>query len=719
MAVTIDAEVHTIRRFVLTIVLGGVGLAVGLIALAPQAKAVFGSGRAGASSDIAQLRELAQRSVVRARDGTVLAVLHDEENRSPVSIDKIPEPTIRAVLDVEDARFYDHGGVDLRSTARALFSNVSAGGVVEGGSTITQQLVKNRILTPDRQVGRKIKEAVLAWRLEQHMSKRQILEDYLNTVYFGNGAHGIQAAAETYFNENASDLTVAQSAFLAGLIRNPVGYDPIVFPDTARARRNQVVDRMVAERDVTPEAAVAIKAMPVPTKLSAPLPQPNDYFVEAVKNRLLQDRRLGETPQQRYNAVFRGGLDIYTTLDRHLAEVAKEKVNAILPDTNGRFTAAVASVDPSTGAVRALVGGRDFNASEVNLALGREGGGTGRQPGSSFKPFVLMAALEDGFGPTDAVDGTSPCTINIPGYKPWSPSNYEGEGGGVMTITDATAHSVNCAYARMVEEVGVSRVADVARRMGITSPLEPLVPSMALGSKEVSPLEMASAYGTMAADGIHHKPHFVEKVLDRYGRTVFVEKDKGERAITPQNARVAISVLRSVVQRGTGTAAALESRDVFGKTGTSENHENAWFVGGTPQLVSAVWMGDPHANTPMVNVGGIRVVGGTYPARIWGAFMGAALQGQPLLKFPLPDPRLIPHGKSVLGADINATTTSSPPTTLFPPINIPPISIPNFTRPTFPPGFPGGNQRGPGNNSTPPPGWPSDWNWPDGSPKRN
>jgi penicillin-binding protein 1A len=708
----LTSEVHTIRRLVLTIVLGGFGLAVGLIALAPQAKAVVQSGH-GKVKKFTKLQELPERSVVRARDGSVLAVLHDEQNRSIVkSLKDIPEHTQKAVLDVEDARFYLHGGVDLRSTLRALLTNVQAGGVLQGGSTVTQQLVKNAILTPDRQVGRKVKEAVLAWQIENTMTKREILKSYLNTVYFGNGAYGVQAAAETYFNKDARDLTVAESAFLAGVIRNPVGYDPITFPELARARRDEAVDRMLAEHDLTPASAAAIKQTPLPTKISTPVPQPNDYFVEAVKNRLLQDTRLGETPQQRYNAIFRGGLDIYTTLDPRLEELAKQKVNSVLPDTHGKFTAAVATVEPATGAVRALVGGRDFNASEVNLALGREGGGTGRQPGSSFKPFVLIAALEEGYGPNSPVDGTSPCTVSIPGYKPWMPSNYEGEGGGVMSIADATAHSVNCAYARMVKAVGLSKVADVARRMGITSPLEPLVPSMALGSKEVSPLEMASAYATLAADGIHRKPHFVEKIVDRYGKTVFTEHDKGDRALTPQNARVAINVLRGVVQNGTGTAARLGSRDVFGKTGTSEEHQNAWFVGGTPQLVSAVWMGDPHANTPMLNVGGIRVAGGTYPARIWSAFMGAALQGAPSLRFPMPDPKLIPSGKAILGADPKATTTSGvTTTTLFPPVTLPNLNIP---RPTFPPGFPQVNDP-----NARPPGWPEDWDWPSGARRQN
>jgi penicillin-binding protein 1A len=229
---------------------------------------------------------------------------------------------------------------------------------------------------------------------------------------------------------------------------------------------------------------------------------------------------------------------------------------------------------------------------------------------------------------------------------------------------------------------------------------------------------MASAYATLAADGIHHNPYFVERVLDRHGKTVFVEHDRGTRAVTPQNARVAVSVLKSVVQRGTGVRAALGNREVFGKTGTSENHNDAWFVGGTPQLVSAVWMGDPKAQTPMLNVGGIRVAGGTYPARIWGAYMNDALEGLPIAKFPLPDPRLIPHGKSVLGADINATTTSQPGTTLVPPLTIPSIPMPSIPQVTFPPGFPNPRPRQPTPSEPPPPadgrpaGWPAGWEWP-------
>jgi 1A family penicillin-binding protein len=707
----VDDRVQTLRRFVLTILLGGFGLAIGLIALAPQAKAVLSASKSVGSKNVAKINEQALRSVVRARDGSVLAILHDEQNRAFVPLSRVPTHVQKAVLDVEDARFYEHGGVDLRSMLRALLTNVSAGDVLQGGSTITQQLIKNTALTPEKSAGRKVKEAVLAVRLEQELTKKQILEKYLNTVYFGNGAYGVQAAAETYFNENVEGLTVAQGAFLAGMIRNPVGYDPLRYPTAARTRRNQAVDRMLAERDLTPETAAAIKATALPTQVSHPLPEVNDFFVEAVKQRLLNDHRLGETAQERYNAVFNGGLEIYTTLDPKLEALAKQQVQNGLPDTHGEFQAALASIDPATGAVRALVGGSDFAHSKVDLALGTEGGGTGRQPGSSFKPFVLLAALEQGYGPDDAVDGTAPCTIKIPGYAPWMPDNYEGEGGGVMTITDATAHSINCAYARMAKVVGLEKIANVAKRMGITSPL-PLYPSMALGTDEVSPLEMADAYATLAADGIHHKPIFVDRIVDRNGKTVFTEHNKGERAISAQNARVAIQVLKSVVARGTGTAAAISGRDVFGKTGTSEKHANAWFVGGTPQLVSAVWMGDPHGNTPMTNVGGITVVGGSYPARIWGAFTRVALAGTSAVRFPLPDPDLIPHGKSIEGADFNATTTSAGPTTTI--LGVPNLSIPTVT---FPPGFPdprrgtGGGGGGPPNSQRPE-GWPPDWPWP-------
>ena len=623
--------------FVRAALLGGALVAVGLLLLIPPARAVMGA-TGGEDTPLPELGELPQRSLVYARDGTtLLAALHSEQNRSPVPLERVPEIVINAVLDVEDERFWDHGGVDIRSTLRALQSNVAAGSVRQGGSTITQQLIKNALLTPERSLSRKVKEAALAVRLENELAKRDILERYLNTVFFGNGAYGVQAAAETYFNTNVESLDAAQAALLSGLIHDPVGSDPLRFPDEARANRDFALDRMVAQGHLGASEAANLKDVAVPDSISRPLPQPNDYFVEEVKQRLLDDRRLGETAQERYRAVFEGGLKIVTTLDPRMQSAAEAKIKETLPETAGEFTAALVSVDPTSGAVRALVGGPGFEQLKYNIVTQ----GQGRQPGSAFKPFVLVAALEAGYGPRDTINGTAPCTFTMPPpQEPWVPGNYEGSAGGVMTITEATARSVNCAYARLGLVVGVDKVADVARRMGITRTKLPEVPSMALGSTDVHPLDMATAYATLANDGVRHTPYVVERVEDRRGEVVLEGRSDGERALAPQLARAATSVLRAVVDGGTGTRARLPGRQVAGKTGTSQEHQNAWFVGYTPQLATAVWMGSPRGNVPMTNVGGIKVTGGSYPARIWGGYMAEALKGAPIMAFPPPDPRL-------------------------------------------------------------------------------
>ena len=672
------------NRFARTVLLAGAGLALGLALLVLPVKALASAGSTGRGDNIEDLQELSQRSVVYARDGkTVLAVLHGEENRSVVPLSEVPDHVIEAVLDVEDDRFFQHGGVDLRATMRALLTNVSEGGVSQGGSTITQQLVKNSLLTPEKTVGRKFREAVLALRLEDQMSKQQILEKYLNTVYFGNSAYGVQAAAETYFGGDANTLTRGQAAFLAGVIRNPVGYDPLKFPTAAKSRRNVAVDRMLAKGDITAAEANKLKQEDIPRALAKPIAPPDDYFVEAVKLRLLKDTRLGETAQERYNAVFKGGLKITTTLDPRMQKLAEDTVDKVLPIgiTKGKFTAALASVEPTTGAVRAMVGGQDFGQSKVNLAMGTEGGGSGRQPGSSFKPFVLAAALDAGFSPNDTINGTSPCHIKVAkGLEPYEPENYEGGGGGVMSLVEATVNSVNCAYVKLGMVVGLDKVEEMAHKLGIKSPLANDQPSMALGAKEVSPLEMASAYGTFAADGIHHDARFVERVEDRDGEEIMdLRSDKGERVISAQNARVETSVLRQVVQRGTGTRARLAKHDAAGKTGTSQAHQNAWFVGYTPQLSTAVWMGAPVGNISMTNVGGIKVTGGSYPARIWNAFMTGALEDEPRISFPTPNGKLIPAGHYIKDDKVS---TDAPPTSSVGPQS---SSVTSTPKPTAPP----------------------------------
>ncbi|HVE46534.1 MAG TPA: PBP1A family penicillin-binding protein [Acidimicrobiales bacterium] len=635
---------NPLARFFVTVMVAGTGLALGLVLLAPQVWGVLSAGDVGDAEELAALGEISQNSLVYARDGHLLAVLHAEENRSPVTLEKVPDHVVNAILDVEDDRFWVHSGVNLRSALRALMTNVESGGVRQGGSTITQQLVKNALLTPEKSVDRKVKEAVLAVRLEDKLSKREILERYLNIVYFGNGAYGIQAAAETYFNTDVAGLKPVEAALLAGILRNPVGYDPVKQPRSARARRDLALERMVAHGHLERSEADELRQVPVPTKVFTPLPPPNDYFVEEVKQRLLDDKRLGDTAQERYNAVFKGGLKITTTLDRSYQQLAEDHRDRVLPPgvTRGKFTSALVSVEPSTGYVRAMVAGDDFANARYNLATQGK-----RQPGSSFKAFVLLAALEEGHGPDDTIDGSSPCTLKIPGFSPYTPGNYEGSSGGVMSVTRATANSVNCAYARLGADVGLGKVVAMAAKLGLPKDRLDAFPSISLGAEEATPLEMASAYAAIANDGIYHPPSFVEKVADRNGKVLFEGPLKGTRAVSAQTARVATQVLRAVVDKGTGTAARQRSRQVAGKTGTSQEWENAWFVGYTPQLSTAVWMGSPVGNVPMKNVGGRNVTGGSFPARIWGAYTAAALADVPAVSFPAPNPKLIPKSKFI------------------------------------------------------------------------
>ncbi|MBW3668460.1 MAG: PBP1A family penicillin-binding protein [Actinobacteria bacterium] len=669
-------------RFLVVCTVAGAGLALGFLLLVPEIRGIATAGTAGRGEDLLQLSELSERSRVYDADGNVMTVLHAEENRSPVELDRVPDHVVNAILDVEDDRFWQHGGVDLRSTMRALVTNVQAGELLQGGSTITQQLVKNALLTPEKSVDRKVREAVLAVRLEDTLTKKEILERYLNTVYFGNGAYGVQAAAEKYFAKSVEELDVVDAALLAGVIRNPVGYDPIRFPELARARRDLALDRMVANRHLTRAEALELRDMPLPRKLTTPPPPPNDYFVEEVKQRLLDDPRLGDTPQERYNAVFKGGLQIHTTFDPRMQRAAQEAVRKRLPNTNGRFAAALASVEPSTGAVRAIVAGDDFNSEKYNLATqGR------RQPGSSFKIIVLLAALDAGYGPNDSINGTSPCTVKVPGFAPYTPGNYEGSPGAVMSLTEATAKSVNCAYVRLGAHIGLDKVVDMGVKMGIPRARLEALPSISLGSKEVTPLEMASAFATIANDGVYHAPRFVERVLDRKGKVLFTGPDRGVRAFSPNVARLATRSMRTVVERGTGTRARLPGRQAAGKTGTSQNHENAWFVGFTPQLSTAVWMGAPEGNVPMTRVPVCgRVTGGCIPAMIWNAYMSVALEGMPALSFEAP--RSVPKGKAIRDkfSVKRATTTThvfdtAPPVEELPP-EPPPSPPPSTTPPT-------------------------------------
>ena len=583
---------------------------------------------------------LAKRSVVYARDGSVLAVLHAEQDRVQFRLDQVPPHVVRAVLDAEDERFYEHGALDGRSILRAFVNNVEAGAVSEGGSTITQQLVKLELLTSRREVNRKLKEAVLAVEMEKQYTKDEIFERYLNAVYLGNGAYGLQAAAQLYFGVDVEGLSLAQGVLLAGLIRYPGGADPFASPGAAKDRRDAVTDRMLFLGHIDEEQAKAVKAEPLPVPTPAAEAQPSDYFAEHVKQELLDAEWLGDTPQERYQMLFKGGLHIHTTLDSRAQQLAQETVANILPEDPRGFTAALVSVEPGTGAVRALVGGPNFDQAKFNLVTD----GDGRQVGSSFKMFTLMAALEAGILPIDTISGSYPCPIANPGSvdDPWTPTNVEGQGGGTMSLASATISSVNCAYARLIKLVGPQKVVDVAHRMGITNPIGPHL-SITLGSEPVTPLQMASAYATLAADGVRHDPYFIDWVDtpagDGANTVLWRHADVPVRAVSAQNARVANQLLTQVVSSGTGTAVAIPGRPVGGKTGSADSNADAWFVGYTPQLSTAVWMGAPQARVSMYNVGIFpRVYGGTYPAMMWGAYMRQLLADQPVLTFPDPAP---------------------------------------------------------------------------------
>ena len=581
-----------------------------------------------------EAKPLALRSQIRASDGTLLATLF-EENRTPVASDEIPEVVRDAVVAVEDARFWEHSGVDAKAIARAALTNWAKGETVQGGSTITQQLAK-LMYFPDGERTFKVKltEARVALRLERELSKNEILTMYLNRAYFGSGAYGIAAAAETYFRTTPMKLTLAQAALLAGLIRTPGSVNPFDQPQASLARRNYVLRRMRQERMISGAQEDAAAAEPIGlTKRRPPLGTLHyPYFVEFVKQQVLEDPAFGATEAERASLLYRGGLQITTTLDRELQEYAEDAVASVL-DQPGDPDAALVAIDPKTGAVKAMVGGRKFDAEQFNLAYqGR------RQSGSAFKPFVLAAALEAGIRP-DARYQSHPATLRYgPGDSlSWKVDNYDGRGRGTISLREGMIDSVNGVYARLVLDVGPSKVVDVAGRLGIETELDPL-PSIALGGLRlgVSPFEMASAYSTFANLGVHMPGHGVARAIGPDGATLFDDTTlKGIQAIDPGIAYTMNDVLQDVVERGTGRRAQI-GRPLAGKTGTTQEYNDAWFVGYTPDLVTAIWVGYRKAQISMRNVRGITVVGGSFPSQIFRSFMTRALEGVPEHEFEIP-----------------------------------------------------------------------------------
>ena len=611
--------------------------------LRPACLAVVAALTASACSlqpiDLAAEKPLPLRSTIVASDGSVLARLY-RQNRALVSIDDIPENLVNAVIAAEDQRFFEHGGFDLRAIARAALVNAREGTVTQGGSTITQQYVKNVYFRdPSKTFLRKAKELRLAIEVERRYSKREILERYLNTVYFGDGAYGIKAAAETFFGHGASKISLPEASLLAAVIKAPAIYNPREHPRRAMGRRNYVLTRMQVLGLIPATLARTAKDAPLgvlgdPPQITTRRP----YFVEAVKREILLDRRLGRTDNDRARVLYRGGLRVETTLVPELQTAAERAVRSVL-NQPGDPEAALVAIDPTTGEIVAMVGGSDWSASQVNLALGRAGGGSGRQPGSSFKPIVAATALEAGIS-LDTRYEASPAIFTFPNADPWTVRNSEGTAGGFLPLDEALVRSVNGVYARLGLQLGPAQIATQAELMGVGTELPSGNPSIALGSEEVSVLDMATAYATLANDGTSIEPTTIKRVRLASGEILRPDQRIVESAMSPGNAYLLTKVLEQVIQRGTGTGANI-GRPAAGKTGTSNDYADAWFVGYTPHYVAAVWVGYPQGRVPMTSVRGVRVAGGTFPATIWRNFMLAAHEGLPIRGFELPRSELI------------------------------------------------------------------------------
>lgn len=567
--------------------------------------------------DLSGETSLAETSVIYDADGGVLADLHSEQNRTYVPLANIPIDLRNAVISTEDQRFYAHGGVDPLGIARALWVDVVKG-AHQGGSTITQQYVVNTFLKREDTLTRKVKEAILAYKLESTYSKDQILEKYLNTVYFGHGAYGVQAAAQTYFGKDVGELTTAECAMIAGIIKSPGRYSPRIDPTAADGRRGTVLDQMLsldyidqATHDAAKSEAFTL-AEPTAAGTTAP------YFVDWVTQTLID--------MYGADAVYKGGLRVKTTLDVKAQTAAEAAISSVL-DKQGDPSAALVAVEPSTGAVRALVGGKDFSTQQFNVATqGR------RQPGSAFKTFVLVTALEQGVSPEQTFESGA-MSLTIPGGQVWKVSGASG--GGLLRLRQATVKSVNAVYAQLILQLGADKVAETAKRMGITNEIN-AVPAIALGSQEVSPLEMASAYGTLANGGKHVTPYGILEVRDASGKVLYSAQPETTQAVSPAVAYLTTDILKGVIASGTGTAAKI-GRPAAGKTGTTQEYRDAWFVGYTPDLACSVWVGYPDSQVEMTNVHGIKVTGGSFPARIWAAFMKTALADTPAKDFTKPD----------------------------------------------------------------------------------
>lgn len=655
--------IRLLLRFTAIVAFGVAAFALVASALLPQI------GRLPEAASFQSLSQLALPSLPEAsrivtESGQPFGTLAGTENREIVTLDRISPELQKTVLAVEDADFYSHDGVSARSILRAFRANSDAGTIAQGGSTITQQLVKLSLVGNERNFTRKLKEASLALQLEKQLCadvpkkvcKDQILEQYLNTVYLGRGAYGVQAGAQTYFDKPASQIGWAEAAVLTSLIRNPNGYDPIRHPKIAKERRLIVLRRMQEKHLVSADEAKLISVAPLPTvafgRPVATTTQSLTYVERKVRDELLSAQWLAPTPELRRYLIFNGGLRITTTIDPEMqrqaeSAAASNPLHAANPET----AAALVAVEPSTGAVRAIVGEADVpdkGLVETGAPVG------GRSSGSSFKPFTLVAALEQGYSVNSTISAAyAPDNMK----KLWGITdrgNYPDDcpTNGMIDLARALAQSNNCAFMRLQAAVGFNSVKETAVKLGLTaSSLDPnhVQPAcFTIGCDAlVKPLDMALAYATIANDGRRNDAHFVSKVEDRTGKVLFEAHPRNEQVVPVDIARQAVIALQKVVTSGTYAGGSLpQGRPAAGKTGTTEleggKNTDVWFIGFTPQLSTAVWIGNPVANT---NMKGGRVQGGATAARVWRAFMAGVLDGRPVMKFQ--DPTRMPKAKPI------------------------------------------------------------------------
>ncbi|WP_338896912.1 transglycosylase domain-containing protein [Streptomyces sp. TG1A-60] len=635
---------------------------------------------------------LSQRTTILDSKGDSIATVYSRD-RTVVDLKAISPYMQKAIIAIEDARFYQHGAVDLKGVLRALNRNAQDGGVTEGASTLTQQLVKNVAVeeagddptlvaqATQQTIGRKIRELKYAIQLEEELSKKQILENYLNITFFGQQAYGVEAASQRYFSKSAKDLDVEEAALLAGIVQSPSRYDPVNDPQEATERRNIVLQRMAEVGDISRAEADKARKKPLGLDISKPkngcitAVKGAGFFCDYVREVFLNDPVFGKTKEDRAKIWNQGGLTIRTTMDPQAQKSVQTSVKRHVNQTDDVATAATI-VEPGTGEILAMGQSRPYgldtkkNETSINLSVDESmGGGAGYQPGSTFKPFVAAAALEDGMSPTKSYSAPYemeyPSPISVCGGKNWvntdgtKLTNENESEVGPYSMKKATALSVNTYFVQMIADIGICPVTKMAGKMGVERADGGKIgqnPSIALGTQEMSPLTMANAYATFASRGMYCTPVAIESITQRVGgksKSLEVPKSTCSRAMSENTADTINTLLRGVVEDGTGTEAGLGSRASAGKTGTTDFRYAAWFVGYTPNMAGAVWVGDPAHKRRMVNItiGGewhSKVFGGQVPGPIWRDMMSGALEGKPGPDFNyvrIPDDRPADPGR--------------------------------------------------------------------------